>query len=97
MVSGGAQAHLPGLGIAAKIMEEFWGGDDVSKHNYLMVFTFFKIESYWTYEVCHGKHIRQYHEEKETGQVGFSQLVPTPFSSGVLVPHSSGRREFLYA
>uniref|UniRef100_A0A8D3CDF1 Endoplasmic reticulum lectin n=1 Tax=Scophthalmus maximus TaxID=52904 RepID=A0A8D3CDF1_SCOMX len=59
----------------------------------------YRIESYWTYEVCHGKHIRQYHEEKETGQkisvqeyfLGnlFSHLSPLvlfPLSAGVQVP-----------
>lgn len=50
-----------------------------------------QIESYWTYEVCHGKHIRQYHEEKETGQVGCSQ----PPSTGTELLNSFSRLEFL--
>ncbi|KAK0056956.1 endoplasmic reticulum lectin 1 [Biomphalaria pfeifferi] len=25
------------------------------------------IESYWTYELCHGRHLKQYHESKEQG------------------------------
>ncbi|KAE8750013.1 hypothetical protein FOCC_FOCC003137 [Frankliniella occidentalis] len=25
----------------------------------------FKPESYWTYEICHGRYVRQYHEERE--------------------------------
>ncbi|KAG5894970.1 hypothetical protein JTB14_009704 [Gonioctena quinquepunctata] len=25
----------------------------------------FRLESYWTYEVCHGRFIRQYHEDRE--------------------------------
>lgn len=25
----------------------------------------YRLESYWTYEICHGKYIRQYHEDRE--------------------------------
>ncbi|KAJ8309266.1 hypothetical protein KUTeg_014140 [Tegillarca granosa] len=28
----------------------------------------YRIESYWNYELCHGKHLRQYHESKELSQ-----------------------------
>lgn len=29
----------------------------------------YRLESYWAYEVCHGKHIRQYHEDREGKKV----------------------------
>ncbi|CAG5124638.1 unnamed protein product, partial [Candidula unifasciata] len=28
----------------------------------------YRIENYWTYELCHGKHLKQYHETKEQGK-----------------------------
>ena len=31
-----------------------------------------QVDSYWTYELCHGKHLRQFHEVRgKNGQVGF--------------------------
>lgn len=29
----------------------------------------YRLESYWTYEVCHGQYVRQYHEDREGNKV----------------------------
>jgi Glucosidase II beta subunit-like protein len=38
----------------------------------------YRIESYWTYEICHGNYIKQYHEERDGKtskmQVGINYL-----------------------
>lgn len=35
----------------------------------------FRAESYWTYEVCHGDYIKQYHEEREGKSVKLQEYV----------------------
>ncbi|XP_066280043.1 endoplasmic reticulum lectin 1-like isoform X2 [Branchiostoma lanceolatum] len=50
--------------------EEYLGPSaaELMKPIYRQVSCTYRIETYWTYELCHGKYIRQYHEEKETGK-----------------------------
>ncbi|XP_078594232.1 endoplasmic reticulum lectin 1-like isoform X1 [Branchiostoma floridae x Branchiostoma japonicum] len=50
--------------------EEYLGlsAAQLMKPIYRQVSCTYRIETYWTYELCHGKYIRQYHEEKETGK-----------------------------
>ncbi|EPY88723.1 hypothetical protein CB1_000157003 [Camelus ferus] len=75
---GGARSLVPGgpvLLVLCGLLEASGGGralpqlsDDIPFRVNWPGTEFSLIESYWTYEVCHGKHIRQYHEEKESGQ-----------------------------
>ncbi|XP_018327278.1 endoplasmic reticulum lectin 1 [Agrilus planipennis] len=35
----------------------------------------FRLESYWTYEVCHGRFVRQYHEDREGKKVKIQEYI----------------------
>ncbi|PSN40562.1 Endoplasmic reticulum lectin 1 [Blattella germanica] len=34
----------------------------------------YRLESYWTYELCHGRYVRQYHEEREGKKVKLQEF-----------------------
>lgn len=48
---------------AIEYLEPLFNGDVCS----------YRIESYWTYEICHGNYIKQYHEERD-GKVSKMQV-----------------------
>lgn len=33
----------------------------------------YRIEAYWSYEICHGYHVRQYHEERDGKAIKFQE------------------------
>lgn len=36
-------------------------------------FCSYRVENYWTYEICHGRYIRQFHEDPRSRQEGVAQ------------------------
>ena len=40
-----------------------------------LTFEFYRLEHYWTYELCHGRYIRQYHEERDGKNVKVFHMI----------------------
>merc|ERR1719331_3395952 len=62
----------------------------------------YRLEHYWTYELCHGRYLRQYHEEREGKNVKLTEYTLGRYDSETLakdIEHarnhmeSSGRRK----
>ncbi|XP_068632451.1 endoplasmic reticulum lectin 1 isoform X2 [Battus philenor] len=66
------ECHLPELQSKQSMnIAEYDGPTPVSLLNPLFSqkICSYRLESYWSYEVCHGRYIRQYHEERDGKQV----------------------------
>jgi len=44
----------------------------------------YRLESYWTYELCHGKHLRQYHEERDGKNIKVQEYYLGKFTKEML-------------
>ncbi|KAI8422737.1 hypothetical protein MSG28_006496 [Choristoneura fumiferana] len=62
------ECHLPELLTKeTNSIEEYDGPSPINllKLLFTQKICSYRLESYWSYEVCHGRYIRQYHEERE--------------------------------
>jgi len=69
---------IPSLKEDKKDTEETYEGPgpmELLSPLYLVNKCVIKIEAYWTYEICHGKHIRQYHEERESKTLKLQEYI----------------------
>lgn len=72
------ECFLPNL--SSKVSPEI---DDLERPNPLeLIYPLFaqrsctyRLESYWTYELCHGRFVRQFHEEREGQLINIALLV----------------------
>ncbi|XP_026732359.1 endoplasmic reticulum lectin 1 isoform X1 [Trichoplusia ni] len=66
------ECHIPELQAKeSKSIEDYDGPSPLSllKPLFSQKICSYRLESYWSYEVCHGRYIRQYHEEREGKQL----------------------------
>lgn len=55
--------HADGLLLSGKCT------DDYAIGSVIIITVTLQLESFWTYELCHGRYIRQYHEERDGKKV----------------------------
>ncbi|CAH0714622.1 unnamed protein product, partial [Brenthis ino] len=66
------ECHIPELHVKeTQSIDEYEGPSPINllKPLFSQKICSYRLESYWSYEVCHGRYIRQYHEEREAKQV----------------------------
>ena len=51
----------------------------------------YRLEHYWTYELCHGKNLRQYHEEREGKGIKTTEYFLGYYSTEM---HAENKKEF---
>ena len=39
----------------------------------------YRLEHYWTYELCHGRFLRQFHEERDGKKIKVSMSLPNQY------------------
>uniref|UniRef100_A0A8D8X3U9 Endoplasmic reticulum lectin 1 n=1 Tax=Cacopsylla melanoneura TaxID=428564 RepID=A0A8D8X3U9_9HEMI len=62
------QCYLPDISASNKNSEEVYSGPgplEIIEPLFSQKPCSYRLESYWTYEVCHGRYVRQFHEDRE--------------------------------
>ncbi|XP_030024178.2 endoplasmic reticulum lectin 1 isoform X1 [Manduca sexta] len=70
------ECHIPELSTREAINTEDYDGPSpmhLLKPLFMQKMCSYRLDSYWSYEVCHGRYVRQYHEEREGKHVNVQE------------------------